>query len=71
MKSLYFIGNGLDIAHDIESQYDDLVTMLEELYSCTVKDLWREFEKAYINFELCSGLTFRTYRNWNRFIMMR
>jgi hypothetical protein len=50
MKSLYFIGNGFDIAHDIESQYDDLVTMLEELYSCTVKDLWREFEKALNSF---------------------
>lgn len=50
MKSLYFIGNGLDIAHDIESQYDDLVTMLEELYSCTVKDLWRELEKALNSF---------------------
>lgn len=59
MKTLYFIGNGFDIAHDIKSryrdfrdfmnaskEYDDLVTMLEELYGCTVKDLWCEFEKA-------------------------
>lgn len=59
MKTLYFIGNGFDIAHDIKSryrdfrdfmnaskEYDDLVTMLEVLYSCTVKDLWCEFEKA-------------------------
>lgn len=59
MKTLYFIGNGFDIAHEIKSryrdfrdfmnankEYDDLVTMLEELYGCTVKDLWCEFEKA-------------------------
>ena len=44
MKTLFFIGNGFDIAHDIKSrykdfrdfmnaskEYDDLVTMLEEL----------------------------------------
>lgn len=59
MKTLYFIGNGFDIAHEIKSryrdfrdfmnaskEYDNLVIMLEELYGCTVKDLWREFETA-------------------------
>ncbi len=59
MKSLYFLGNGFDIAHDIKSRYshfrdfmnaskryDDLVIMLEELYGCTVDDLWCEFEAA-------------------------
>lgn len=59
MKSLYFLGNGFDIAHDIKSryshfrdfmyaskEYDDLVIMLEELYGCTVDDLWCEFEAA-------------------------
>ncbi len=59
MKTLYFIGNGFDIAHDIKSryrdfrdfmneskEYDDLVIMLEELYGCTEADLWREFETA-------------------------
>lgn len=59
MKSLYFLGNGFDIAHGINSryshfrdfmnaskEYDDLVIMLEELYGCTVDDLWCEFEAA-------------------------
>lgn len=59
MNPLYFIGNGFDIAHGIKSRYShfrdfmiaskkysDLVIMLEELYGCTVKDLWCEFEKA-------------------------
>lgn len=59
MKTLYFIGNGFDIAHDIKSrykdfrdfmnaskEYDDLVIMLEELYGCAVEDLWSEFETA-------------------------
>ena len=54
MKTLYFLGNGFDIAHEIEScysdfrdfmneskEYDDLVIMLEELYGCTEADLWR------------------------------
>ena len=59
MKTLYFLGNGFDIAHRIESrysdfqdfmneskEYDDLVIMLEELYGCTVDNLWCEFETA-------------------------
>ena len=59
MNTLYFLGNGFDIAHRIESrysdfrdfmneskEYDDLVIMLEELYGCTVENLWREFETA-------------------------
>lgn len=59
MKPLYFIGNGFDIAHGIRSrynhfrdfmnvskEYNDLVIILEELYGCTVEDLWSEFETA-------------------------
>ena len=60
MKTLYFLGNGFDIAHRIESrysdfrdfmnaskEYEDLVIMLEELYDlfCMIQPSFYAFRK--------------------------